>query len=557
MLTYLSVKNFAILENIEVQFKDGFTVLTGETGAGKSLLIDAIGLLLGDRASSTVIRSGFDTCEITGLFTNIPQAVEEILSSLDIPYEDNECLIKRQITTSGTNVIKVNQQAITLADLRNITQYLADIHTQHDTKRLINPETYLKIIDYYNPDVQKALNNYQKTYREYKESYTHYNSLLSSKDHALEKQTILKAHIEEIEKHDLKANELEEIEEELTQLQNFDKIFKNVSSTYENLTEFEVPEKIFEAHRMLEELASFDEIYRSLSKRLESTYYELTDIRDTISYIRTDLDFNPERLDYLETREHSLKTLSRKYHKTIEELIEYKDVLYDELNQYENMDQSIDKAYQNVLTIFEALKKAALSVSDLRKKTAKEIEKNLIEVLKDLELKSVDFEIQFKSVSLKNPLEISVFNDQGVDYVDFYLSTNIGETKRPLSKVASGGELSRIMLALKEIFMRNMKVSLMIFDEIDTGVSGYVASQVALKMKDISKRAQVLSITHLPQVAAKADVHYKIFKSSDDNRTKAFIKELNMNERIEAIAEMISSEEVTEDARRSAESLLK
>ena len=557
MLSYLAVKNFAIIENIEVQFKDGFTVLTGETGAGKSLLIDAIGLLLGDRANSSIIRSGFDTCEVTGLFTNIPSKVVEILKTLEIPYDDGECLIKRQVTTSSTNVIKVNQQTITLSDLRSITQYLADIHTQHDTKRLINPETYLTLIDYFNPTLTTYLSLYQDAYTKYLTAHSNYFRLQENKDKALEKQMVLKAQIEEIDKHQLKTKELENIEESLKQLQNFDKIFQNVKRSYVALSNENTLENIYQAFRELASLSDFDDVYKELSKRVESAYYELDDIKDTLSEKQASLDFDPTLLEQLETREHALKSLMRKYTKSIDELIEYHGKLSEELNQYEHLDAHIEKAYDEVVTCFKDVKDKALALRSERQKTAHLIETSLIEVLKDLELKSVLFEIVFNTVNLEDPLKKSAFDAHGIDTVDFYLSTNIGEHKKPLNKVASGGELSRIMLALKEIFMRNMNLSLMIFDEIDTGVSGFVASQVASKMKEISAHAQVLSITHLPQVAAKADVHYQIYKSSDAVRTKAHIKALSNEERIEALAEMISSEEITEEARKSAANLLK
>ena len=557
MLSYLAVKNVAILENIEVYFKPGFTVLTGETGAGKSLLIDAIGLLLGDRANASMIRSGFEHCEITGLFTNIPPQVVSILKDLDIPYEDQECLIKRQITTTSANIIKVNQQTVTLADLRTITQYLADIHTQHDTKRLINPDTYLTIIDLYNPAITSVITNYQTEYTNYLTARDNYLRLIDSQSNAEDKQRLLESKIEEIEKLNLKQGELEAIEEELSQLQNFDKIYKYVTMSYENLKDFDALEKIYETAESLREISDVDAQYQTLSERVESSYFELLDIKDSLSQIHSKLDFDPERLEYLETREHSLKTLSRKYHKTIEELIVYKEELQSELNQYENIDETIEEAYKVVLTHHDKLKNAAMELTKIRKQIAKDIEKKLIDVLKDLELRTVDFEIAFEPVKMSDPLDAKVFTERGTDSIDFYLSTNVGEIKKPLSKVASGGELSRIMLGLKEIFMRQMNLSLMIFDEIDTGVSGYVASQVAIKMKEIAKQAQVLSITHLPQVAAKADQHYKIFKQSDGQRTQAYLDELSQEDRIEAIAEMISSEEITEDARKSAQNLLK
>ncbi|MFU8786736.1 MAG: DNA repair protein RecN [Candidatus Izemoplasmataceae bacterium] len=557
MLKYLSVKNFAILENIEVEFENGMTALTGETGAGKSLLIDAIGLLLGDRASSGVVRTGEEYCEITGLFVNLSDQVIRVLKALDIPCLDKECLIKRQVSTSSANIIKINRQTVTLQDLRIITEHLADIHTQHDTKRLINPESYLSLIDHYDESIAQLLRDYQLKRHTYLADLKAYNQLLNAKDDALEKMDFMRFQLDELEKHNLTENEEEVITQQLDTLKNFDKIFQAVTNSLDAIKNQQALETIYEASNQLSTISSYDDNYQSLSERLKSAYYELDDIKDDLAQKSATLDFDPNELETLENRLHILNTLKRKYRKSIDELIVFKDDLTLEINQFENYDEALLTKEEKLKGSYDALKKQAYELRNRRIDQAKHIETKLLELLKDLELKQTVFQVVFNDVSINDIKNATLFKEDGIDEIDFYLSTNVGESLKPLSKVASGGELSRIMLALKEILIKNMGLSLMIFDEIDTGVSGFVANQVALKMKKISENTQVITITHLPQVAAKADHHYYIYKTEESSRTKAYIKTLDIQSRINELAIMISSDEVNEHALKSAEALLK
>ncbi len=556
MLQYLSVKNFAILENIEVTFSEGFTALTGETGAGKSLLIDAIGLLLGDRANTDVVRTGEDVCEIKGLFVNLSDKVMEVLNSLDISAPDKECLIIRQISKNSANTVKVNRQTITLQDLRLITEHLADIHTQHDTKRLINPETYLSLIDGFDQSTLPLIHDYQAKLKKYKEVLNSYNSLLNDKESTLEKLEFMRFQYEELTRHQLVHGEEDSIKSQLKALENFDAIYQGISKSIALFEAKEISETLYDIQTSIESIKGYNELYQELSNRLSQVYYELDDILSTLVKHSETLDFDPIELEHYQNREHTLETLKRKYHKNIDELIDFTETLRRDLETYENYDDAINASKKRVIEAFNQVKEAALKLTKKRESTAKIIEKNLLELLSDLELQQAVFEIRFDQSNLSDAFNHKPFKHDGVDSIDFYLSTNKGETLKPLSKVASGGELSRIMLALKEILIKNMGLSLMIFDEIDTGVSGYVANQVALKMKAISKSVQVITITHLPQVAAKSDTHYFIYKEEKDQKTYAFIKVLSQEERILTIASMISSDKVTEHAIASAKSLL-
>ncbi len=557
MLSYLAVKNYAILENIEVSFEAGMTALTGETGAGKSLLIDAIGLLLGDRATTSIVRTGAEYCEISGLFVNLSKTVKQTLATLDIPCADDELLIRRQISQNSQNRIKVNNRAVTLQDLRMITIYLADIHTQHDTKRLINPETYLSLIDAHDQTLKDTIDVYKKARQNYLSAHQEYVTLQASKASREEKLDFYRFQIEEIKKHQLEADEDVELEQAIDKLRNFDKIYKKIQEVNALLKDNNALESIYDASQSLADVSDYDALYASLSERLKSAYYELEDVQGVVGDQLRALDFDPAELDRLETRQHTLDTLKRKYRKTLQELIAYQEMMEEEIAMFTDFDQALAEKYKALETAFETIKAAAIALTEKRKNAARGIEKALLKVLKDLELKDTRFEVRFNTVVYDDASAVSQFTEAGVDQIDFYLSTNVGEPLKPLSNVASGGELSRIMLALKEILMRKLSVSLMIFDEIDTGVSGFVASQVAEKMYAIAQSTQVLTITHLPQVAARAKHHNLIFKETVDGRTKANIKTLDRNGRIQALAEMISSDKVSDSALKSAEELLK
>ena len=557
MLSYLSVKNYAILANIDVEFDAGMTALTGETGAGKSLLIDAIGLLLGDRATDSVVRSGEEHCLVSGLFVGLPNAVTATLDALGIPHEDGELLIEREISTTSQNRIKLNRKPATLADLRSVTRMLADIHTQHDTKRLINPDTYLDLIDRYDKSIPESLAHYHEKKRVYDDAIKRYKTLIADREQAVEKRDFYRYHIDEIDKHNLKKGEESTLEQRINELENFDRLYQSVREAEAELKEHDALERIFTAAKALKGLSDVSDTYRQLADRIESAYYELDDVKDAVATARAGLDFDPDELERLQTRQHELETLKRKHRKTVDELIAYRAELADAIDTFDNMDALIGEAETALNNAFEATKSAALALREARKTAAKAIEKQLIDVLDGLELKGTRFNVIFEdTMETDAQRAANWFTDRGVDSIDFHVSTNVGEPLKPLARVASGGELSRIMLALKTIFLERVPVSLMIFDEIDTGVSGYVASQVAKQMRRIAERAQVLAITHLPQVAARGDRHHLIVKTVDGGRTNARIEKLDREGRVRALAAMISSGEITKTALKSAEELL-
>ena len=558
VLTYISVQNFAIIENIEVSFEPGMTALTGETGAGKSLLIDAIGLLLGDRATTNVVRTGSDRAVVEGVFLVEHPDVLAVLQALDIPVEEGEIIIKRQITPTNNNIIKINNQAVTLKDLRDVTSKLADIHTQMDTHRLIQTDTYLDIIDgFAEKETNETMARYLEARQVYKAQYEKWSRLQSQSDDLLERLDLMRFQQKELESYGLEADEEERLTQEIEQMENFDKIYQALQSAQNVLDEHDALGAIYESAKQLKSIASIHPTYQSLKDRFESNYYELYDAFETLQQETNSLDFNPSLLDRHQERLNDLASLQRKYRKTIPELMEYLRQISEDIENIDHYDdvleaqkKQVEKSYQLALT-------AAADITQLRRQTADYIERTLLSILADLELPKTEFKVAFLPREDQGPFVPGYLNETGVDEVDFLLTTNVGEPLKPLSKSASGGEMSRIMLGFKNLLASSLQVSLMIFDEIDSGVSGYVAFQVAKKMKEIAKTTQVICITHIPQVAAISEHHLVIAKDVKDGRTRAHVTAIDGASRIREIAGMISGDSITDAALASAAELLK
>ena len=557
MLSYISVKNFAIIENIEVDFKTGMTALTGETGAGKSLLIDAIGLLLGDRATTNIVRTGSDKAIVEGIFVFSSKKIKDSLIKFGIDSSNNELVIRRQITVTNNNVIKVNGQTVTLSQLKEITSLLADIHTQFDTHRLINPQTYIDIIDgFENEKTNKLIETYLEKLSLYKKELKELKILKNSNNDLIERLDLMKFQVEELESYNLDVSEELDLLDKVEKMQNYDKIYQNLNEAIILLESSSAIDNIFTASKKIESIKEYSNSFEVLNKRVSESYYELQDTFEELKSQADSLDFDPKLLDSYEERLNILNTIKRKYRKELPELIDYLEKTKQDISNIDNFDEVIRAKDEDVKISFDTVKGEALRLNKLRKETSLYIETELLKTLEDLELKKTDFKIEFLNSIDNNHLNSSQFFTNGIDEVDFLITTNIGEPLKPLSKSASGGEMSRIMLGLKNLLVKSLDLSLIIFDEIDSGVSGYVASQVAKKMKSISKSTQVICITHIPQVASLSDNHLFISKSVEEGRTKAHIKELLTEDRIQEIAQMISGDHVTISAIESARELL-
>ncbi len=556
MLTYLSVKNFAIIENVEVTFEPGMTALTGETGAGKSLLIDAIGLLLGDRATSNIVRTGADKAEVEGVFRIQSEDIRDLLQDLDID-ADEELVIRRQITPTANNIIKLNGTTVTLKDLREVTGKLADIHTQIDTHRLINQDTYIDIIDgFERPKMEALLANYHQALAAYKASWRELRRLERSNDDLAERLDLLRFQKKELEGYGLDPDEEADLTEQVEKMEHYDTIFQTMQSIRQRLEEFDALGMVYDAAKDLGKIASLSESYQDLQQRFESHYYELDDAFETLKQELASLDFDPRLLDEYQERLNRLDALKRKYRKSVPELIEYLHEISADINNVDHYDDVIAAQRKRLQAAFQDTCEKAAELTALRQQTSRYIEEKLLAILGDLELPDTRFEIAFSQASPSDPNDPSVFFDHGVDEVDFLLSTNVGEPLKPLSKSASGGEMSRIMLGFKNLLATSLNLALMIFDEIDSGVSGYVANQVAKKMKAIAKATQVICITHIPQVASTSDHHLRIHKEVVNDRTIAKIDRLEGASRVREIAAMLSGDKITDAALNSATELL-
>ncbi len=556
MLEKLTVKNFVIIEDISVDFSDGMTVITGETGAGKSLIIDTINLLLGERADNDMIRDGEDYAYIEGVFTNTDK-IDLLLEKYDLKKQDK--LTIERIISNSKNQIKINGSPATLQILKSISKFLADIHIQNDTIKLFNPDNYLDLVDPKNDSkFDKLLNSYTKALYDYNNSYKLYEIVLKGQKETLDRLEFLEYEKNELEELDLYPNIDKELEEEISKLENFDKISSNLKEAYYNLesNDFSALENIYSAAKNLEKISSYDSRYADFNEKLMDTYYISSEIKDEISKEINSLDYDEEELNIKTEKLNNINKAKDKYKKSVDELIEYYNKISLDISMVNNYDEVLKEKKDDVIKKHQSLIKIALELHDYRNKLARKMEEAIIKECKDLDLANTTFEIAINNQDYNDPFNKSIFMEKGIDTCDFLVSFNKGESKRPLNKVASGGEASRIMLAFKSFFVKEADVSVMIFDEIDTGVSGITAKKIANKMFEISKIKQVICITHLPQVAARGLHHKYIYKEEINNRTFTKVIDLNYDKRVEEIATMLSGDTLSLYAIEHAKELL-
>ena len=554
MIKRLQVNNFAIIEDIDISFNDGLTILTGETGAGKSLIIDSISLLLGQRANLEMIRNGQNRAVIVGEFIiNNPRAIG-ILNKNNIDVIDNKIIVTRTISPSKS-VVKVNDVTISLQDLNKITPYLADIHMQFDMQKLLNKDNYLGVIDGFRFDlVATYKNRYLELLETTKQKYKEYLSLQDKINKIKERKDIFEYEYQELSSFDLKENEEQEIDDRISLLKNYDKIYDLYSVTNEWIEKDSLSD-IYNIKENVNKIKEYKQSYEELSSRLENSYYELEDIFETIKDDLKNLDYDPKEFEELEIRLSDIKQLKKKYNKSIEELIKYRDELKTLLSSGEDFGVQLEELRNSYIDSYKDTYIAAKDLSKIRQENANLIEKDTTKHLSDLSLKS-NFKIVFDVKEMDKEYDLSIFSENGIDDVDFLIETNIGEGLKPVAKVISGGEASRIMLALKMVFAKAMKVETIIFDEIDTGISGEATQKVARKIKELSLSTQVIIISHLPQVASYGDHHLKIYKKEKNGRTFTYVKELSLDEKILEIATLISDGKVSEKQLEYAKELL-
>ncbi|MCY8801371.1 DNA repair protein RecN [Bacillus spizizenii] len=567
MLAELSIKNFAIIEELTVSFERGLTVLTGETGAGKSIIIDAISLLVGGRGSSEFVRYGETKAELEGLFLlESGHPVFDVCTEQGIDASDEMIVMRRDISTSGKSVCRVNGKLVTIASLREIGRLLLDIHGQHDNQLLMEDENHLRLLDKFaGAEVESALQAYQEGYQRYMKLLKKLKQLSESEQEMAHRLDLIQFQLEEIESAKLELNEDEQLQEERQQISNFEKIYGSLQNAYNALrSEQGGLDWVGMASAQLEDISDINEPLKKLSESVSNSYYLLEDATFQMRNMLDELEYDPERLNYIETRLNEIKQLKRKYGATVEDILEYASKIEEEIDQIENRDSHLQSVKKELDSVGKDVAVEAANVSQIRKAWAKKLADEIHRELKSLYMEKSTFDTEFKVRTASRNEEAPMVNgqpvqltDQGIDSVKFLISTNTGEPLKSLSKVASGGELSRVMLAIKSIFSSQQDVTSIIFDEVDTGVSGRVAQAIAEKIHKVSIGSQVLCITHLPQVAAMADTHLYIAKELKDGRTTTRVKPLSKQEKVVEIGRMIAGVEVTDLTKRHAKELLK
>ena len=543
MLTKLKVSNFAIIEDIELELNSGLTVLTGETGAGKSLIIDCINLLLGERAASEMIRQGEDKATVVGVFDNDTPLIRGLLDKLNIPF-DGQIEIKRTISNQR-NIIKINNETISLGDLKTLSSLLADIHLQFDMVKLFVNDNYLAMVDGFS---ERLINEYLEKYRSslevLRKQDSSYNELAKRIEEFNQHQEEFEYAYKEISALHLGDTNEQELESRISVLENYDKIY---ALTMENksLTDGSSLEDLYCVKENIVSLEQYDYEYKELLARFNDAYYEIEDLYDSLKKKADHLEYDPSELEALIEKSHAINQLKKKYGKTYEQLMAYEDELKELLKNKEDHSLLIKEEKEKLESAYHEAYERALDVHKIRENVAIKIAKEIEKSLNDLGLSCL-FKVEVTANQEEKDLSLAIFNEDGIDSVEFYIETNIGEGLKPLAKVVSGGELSRIMLAIKMLYVKTQKIGTIIFDEIDTGISGEIASKVAKKIKELSYAHQVITITHLPQVACLSDHHIQISKSVKDGRTYAKAKELSLEEKIKEIASLISSGKITE-----------
>lgn len=565
LLSELSIRNFAIIESLNISFQKGLTVLSGETGAGKSIIIDAISLLVGGRGSAEFVRYGTDKAEIEGLFYIEDEQHPCVMKAeeLDIEIEDGMIILKRDISVNGKSVCRVNGKLVTLSTLKEIGKTLVDIHGQHETQDLMNEDRHLFMLDHFEGDhILVQLEKYQNGYREYEQLKKQLNSLTENEQQMAHRLDLIQFQHEEIRNADLKIDEEQNLLEERLKISNFEKIYKALGDSYRSLTEERSGlDHVRNAMNQMESITDLDTAYQENYDAIANSYYLLEEVAYQLREKLDMMEYDPNRLDEIETRLNEIRMLKRKYGNTVEEILAYADEIEKEIFTIENKDVHIETTKKKLKEIEQLIVKEATLLSDMRHNLANRLTTAIHQELKELYMEKTKFEVMIKKKegTIDDPLVEGApvkMTQVGYDNVEFYISTNPGEPLKPLSKVASGGELSRIILALKSIFSKHQGVASVIFDEVDTGVSGRVAQAIAEKIYRVSVNSQVLCITHLPQVASMADAHLFIRKQIANERTVTSVTVLSQNEKVTEIARMISGVEITDLTTEHARELL-
>ena len=551
MLKHLYIKNFTLIDELDISLYEGFSVITGETGAGKSIILGAIALLLGQRADSKTIKQGAEKCVIEANFDLSRYNMQPFFDENDIEYDAGDCIIRRELTAAGKSRAFINDTPVALSMLKELGDMLMDVHSQHQNLLLNKQDFQLEVVDIIADDAAQ-LTKYQNTYAEFIKAEKELSEMTLAIERNRENHDFLKFQFEELENAKLQEGEQEELEQRSETMEHSEDI-KSALYTTDNALSAEQVGVIQSLRSSLSALRSIESVYPEVSElieRIDSSYIDLKDISQEISSLLESVDFDPAELDQVNSRLDRIYELEKKYHvETVEELISKRDELHQQLAAIENGDESLDALKARRDELVSKARKEADALTKLRTKSAKTIEAEMQKRLIPLGMPHVRFSIQL------TPIELG---QNGADKVSFLFSANTSTPLQPVSQVASGGEIARVMLSLKAMISGAVKLPTIIFDEIDTGVSGKTAEMMAQIMKEMGGHGrQVISITHLPQIAALGSVHYKVEKNETASGTTSKMRQLDADERVREIAQMLSGSDVTEAAIQNAKELLK
>lgn len=552
MLRELSIRNLAVIEQASVTFHEGFHVLTGETGAGKSIVIDALALAAGGRGSADMIRHGSDRASIEAVF-DLPDThpVWEALHNLGIDADPADSLvIRRELHAQGKSAARINGQLVTLGMLKEAGEYLVNLHGQHEHQSLLKTDRHLEWLDQFAGEaIREEKAAYERLYQEYQQVLSEKKALEEKSRQAMQMLDLYKFQLEEIDAARLKPGEDEALADERRKLANAEKLAEAVSEAYELIYGAKGLSALGKAISRLQDMVKVDpQALQPLVEQLQSAYYTAEDAAFQLRDYRDGIEFNPQRLAEVEERLDLLFQFKRKYGETVEDILAYRDKIQTEAENLEHRDERLRELGEREQALHEELLQRAQRLSGIRRETGQVLARAVVRELEELQMPHAVFEVK---------LEQGGLTAAGMDTAEFLMSTNPGEPPKPLAKIASGGEMSRVMLALKAIFAKIDRIPVLVFDEVDAGVSGRAAQAVADKLSRLARECQVFAITHLPQVACMADHQYEVRKEVNDNgRTVTLVRELTGDERVEELARLLGGVEVTEKTRHHAQEML-
>ncbi|MCI5655993.1 MAG: DNA repair protein RecN [Candidatus Pseudoruminococcus sp.] len=551
MLSNLYIENIAVIEKTSIDFKKGLNVMTGETGAGKSIVIDSINAVLGNRTSKELIRTGASSAFVSAEFTDLSEKALAVIDEAGFELEDGELLIQREISTTGKNKCRINGRPATVSTLKEIGVQLINIHGQHESYELMSPELHISYIDKL-AGLENEIEDYQEVYKKYKKLSAELKKATVDESERERKIDLLKYQIDELEDADLRDGEYEELNEQKSVLQNSEKILEAIMSSRALMNGDDessgVLENLQEINSQLSDISEYMSEVEPINSRIESAIYELEDCLSELTGLTDLVDTDGGSLDNIEERLDLIYTLGKKYGSTIKEMLDFLDKAKKELNALIMYDENRENLIKECDEAYKEAEKLAKALSEKRKATSAEFANKVCEEMAFLDMPNV------KLVVVQEKCEL---NSVGCDNIEFLISTNPGEPPKPISKIASGGELSRMMLAVKNVLSDKDDIDTLIFDEVDTGISGSAAQKVGLKLREVSKSRQVLCVTHLAQIAAMGNSHFKISKSVRDEKTFTKVEELDHEGRKQELARIIGGTEMTKASLDYAEEMLK